>query len=126
VLSERKTLPQAQSEVQIEDPDHARSLDAVEPHPPRDHHRWAFPVGVVLAAVLTVPGPSTLVEAEIAARSRPPRPRTRRNAAPVPVCTPSPSSRSASGHRRLHDQLGMGGPGRTRVQRGALGNRIKA
>lgn len=77
----RKTLPEAERPFQIEDPDLARSLEAVEPHLPRDHHRWAFPVGVVLAVVLTVPGPSTLVEAETAARKRPPRPRTRRNAA---------------------------------------------
>ena len=66
-------------------PDFARPLEAVEPHLPHDHHRWAFPVEVVLAVVLTVPGPSTLVEAEIAARNRPPRPRTRRSAVTFPV-----------------------------------------
>ncbi|MGH3766705.1 MAG: hypothetical protein ACRDS0_04900 [Pseudonocardiaceae bacterium] len=78
---QRKTLPQAQRVVQIEDPDHPHSLEAVEPHVLPDHHWWALPVGVVLAVVLTVPGPSTLVEAEVAARNRPPRPRIRRNAA---------------------------------------------
>jgi hypothetical protein len=78
---QRKTLPRAQRVVQIQDPDHAPSPEAIEPHVPSDHHRWEFPVGVVLAAVLTVPGPSSLVETEIAARNRPPRPRTRRKAA---------------------------------------------
>ncbi|HXT44835.1 MAG TPA: hypothetical protein VN748_12110 [Pseudonocardiaceae bacterium] len=100
MLSERKPLPEAQFPLQIEDPDLGRSLEAVEPHPPRDHHRWAFPVGVILAAVLTVPGPSALPAAEITARSRPPRPRIRRNAAPFPVGRSSPRSRSASGHRQ--------------------------
>lgn len=80
MLSERKTLTEAQ-----------RSLEAVEPHPPRDHHRWTFPVGIILAVVLTVPGPSALPAAEIAARTRPPRPRTRRNPAPAPVGRPSPA-----------------------------------
>jgi hypothetical protein len=115
VLSERKTLTEAQ-----------RSLEAREPHLPRDHHRWAFPVGVILAVVLTVPGPSALPEGEIAARTRSPRPRTRRNAGPLPGGRPSPSSRPAPGHRWPHDQLRRGGSGRTRVQRGALSNRIKA
>ncbi len=90
----RKTLPEAERSFQIEDPDLAR--EAVEPHLPRDHHRWAFPVGVVLAVVLTVPGPSTLKEAEIAARKRPPKPRTRRNATTFPVSGPSPSTQGAS------------------------------
>ncbi len=88
MFGERKALPEAQLPLQIDDLDLARSPEAVEPHLSRDHHRWAFLVGVVLAVVLTV--------------------------------------RSASGHRRLHDQLGMGGSGRMRVQRGALSNRIKA
>lgn len=92
----RKTLPEARDPFQIEDPDLARSLEAVEPHLPRDHHRWAFPAGVVLAVVLTVPGPSTLVEAEIAARERPPRPRTRRDAATFPVRRPPPSGQGGS------------------------------
>ncbi|MGH3974731.1 MAG: hypothetical protein ACRDS9_15585 [Pseudonocardiaceae bacterium] len=81
---ERKALSEAQSPVQIMDSDRVH-LEALEPHRPRNHHRWAFPVGVVLAVVLTVPGPSTLVEAELAARKRPPRPRTRRNAVTLPV-----------------------------------------
>jgi hypothetical protein len=68
---QRKTLPRAQRVVQIQDPDHAPSPEAIEPHVPSDHHRWEF----------TVPGPSSLVETEIAARNRPPRPRTRRKAA---------------------------------------------
>ncbi|MGH4007365.1 MAG: hypothetical protein ACRDTH_04225 [Pseudonocardiaceae bacterium] len=87
----RKTLREARNPFQIEDQDLARSLKAVGPHLPRDHHRWAFPVGVVLAVVLTVPGPSTLKETEIATRKRPPRPRTRRNATTFPVSRPSPS-----------------------------------
>lgn len=92
---ERKALSEAQSPVQIKDSDRAHLLEAVEPHRPRDHHRWAFPVGVVLAVVLTVPGPtSTLAEAEIAARKRPPRPRTGRNAVTLPVGRPSLGSRS--------------------------------
>ncbi len=81
----RKGRPEVERSFQIEDWDLTDSLEGVEPGLPRDHHRWAFPVGVVLAVVLTVPGPSTLVEAEIAARKRPPRPRTRRNAATLPV-----------------------------------------
>jgi hypothetical protein len=92
VLSERKTLTEDQRPVQIEDPDFARPLEAIEPHLPHDHHRWTFPVEVALAVVLTVPGPSTLVEAEIAARNRPPRPRTRRSAVTFPVGRPLPSS----------------------------------
>ncbi|MGH3814329.1 MAG: DUF3040 domain-containing protein [Pseudonocardiaceae bacterium] len=92
----RKALPEAERTFQIEDPDLARSFEAVEPHLPRDRHRWAFPVGVVLAVVLTVPGPSTLKEAEIADRKRPPRPRIRRNAAIVPVSRPSPSEQGGS------------------------------
>lgn len=112
MLSERKTLPEAQHPVQIEDPDLARPHDAVDPHPSHDHHRWTFPVEVVLAVVLTVPGPSTLAEAEIVARNRPPRPRTRRSATPFPVGRPSPSSRSAPSHRRLHNQLELSGRGR--------------
>lgn len=98
MLSERKTLTEAQRPVKIEDPDLARPLRAVEPHLSHDHHRWTFPVEVVLAVVLAVPGPSTLVEAEIAARNRPPRPRTRRSAVAFPVGRPSPSSRSAPSH----------------------------
>lgn len=81
----RKGLPEAKRSFQVEDRDLAGSLEAAEPGLPRDHHRWAFPVGVVLAVVLAVPGPSTLVEAEIAARKRPPRPRIRRTAATFPV-----------------------------------------
>jgi hypothetical protein len=90
---ERRALSEAQSPVQIKDSDRAHLLEAVEPHRPRDHHRWAFPIGVVLAVVLTVPGPSTLIEAETAARKRPPRPRTRRNAVTSPVGRPSLGSR---------------------------------
>lgn len=100
MLSERKPLPEARLPLQIEDPDLGRYLEAVEPRPPRDHHQWALPVGIILAVVLTVPGPSALPAAEIAARSRPPRSRIRRNAAPFPVGRSSPRSRSASGHRR--------------------------
>ncbi|MGH3946453.1 MAG: hypothetical protein ACRDSI_15615 [Pseudonocardiaceae bacterium] len=92
----RKTLREARNPFQIEDPDLARSLKAVGPHLPRDHHRWAFPVGVVLAVVLTVPGPSTLKEVEIAARKRPPLPRIRRNATTFPVSRPSPSEQGGS------------------------------
>lgn len=92
----RKTLPEAQRPFQTEDPDPARSLEAVEPHLPRDHHRWVFPVGVVLAVVLTIPGPSTLKEAEIAARKRPPRPRTQRQATTFPVSRRSPSKQGGS------------------------------
>lgn len=77
----RRRLSGIQRSFQIEDRGLARSLEAVEPGLSRDHYRWAFPVAVVL----TVPGPSTLVEAEIAARKRPPRSRTRRNAATFPV-----------------------------------------
>lgn len=112
MLSERKTLTEAQHPVQTEDPDLAHPHEAAEPHLPHDHHRWAFPVEVVLAVVLTLPGPSTLVEAEIAARNRPPRPRTRRSAVTFPVGRPSPSSRSAPSYRRLHNQLELSGPGR--------------
>lgn len=92
----RKALPEARNRFQIEDPDLARSLEAVEPHLSRDHHWWTFLVGVVLAVVLTVPGPSSLKEAEIAARNRPPKPRTRRNAAIVPVSRPAPSEQGGS------------------------------
>jgi hypothetical protein len=100
---ERKALSEAQSPVQIKDSDRAHLLEAVEPHRPRDHHRWAFPVGAVLAVVLTVPGPtSTLAEAEIAAE----RGRQGRE----PGATPSPCrwgdprwDRGPYGHRRLHD-----------------------
>lgn len=81
----RERLPEAESSFQVEDRDLAGSIEAVEPGLACDHHRWAFPVGVVLAVVLAVPGPSTLVEAEIAARKRPPRPRIRRTAATFPV-----------------------------------------
>jgi hypothetical protein len=91
---EREALWEAQSLVQIKDSDRAHLLEALEPHRPRDHHRWAFPVGVVLAVVLTVPGPRTLAEAEIAARKRPPRPRTRRNTVTLPVGRPSLGSQS--------------------------------
>lgn len=120
MLSERKTLAGAHRPVQIDDPDLARRPEAVEPHLPHDHHRWALPVEVVLAVVLIVPGPSTLAEAEIATRKRPPRPRTRRSAVSFPVGKSSLSSRSAPSHRRLYDQFEMGGPGRMRLQRGAL------
>lgn len=138
MLSERKTLTEAQRPVQIEDPNLARSDEAVESHLPCDHHRWAIPVDVILAVVLTVPGPSALAEADIANRKRPPRPRTRRSAVTFPVGRSSVSARSARGRhrvsarsacgrRRLYDQLDeMDGPDRMRVQRGALDNRIKA
>lgn len=112
MLSERKTLPEAQHPVQIDDPDLARPLEVVEPHPSHDHHRWTFPVEVVLAVMLTLPGPSTLAEAEITARNRPPRPRTRHSAVTFPVGRPSPSSRSAPNHRRLHDRPDGRRPGR--------------
>jgi hypothetical protein len=87
VLSDRgrERLPEVGRSHQVQGRDLARSLEAVEPGLARDHHRWVFPVGVVLAVVLTVPGPSTLVEAEIVARKRPPRPRIRRTAATFPV-----------------------------------------
>jgi hypothetical protein len=119
VLSERKTLAGAHLPLQIDDPD-ARRPEAVEPHLSHDHHRWAFPVEVVLAVALIVPGPSTLAEAEIATRKRPPRPRTRRSAVTFPVGKSSLSARSAPSHHRLYDQFEMGGPGRMCVQRGAL------
>lgn len=110
MLSEWKTLTQAER----------RSDEGVEPHLPRDHHRWTIPVEVVLAVVLTVPGPSTLAAADIATRKRPPRPRTRRNAVTMPVNKPSLSSRSAPDHRRLYDQLDeIDVPGWKRVQPGA-------
>lgn len=126
MLSERETLARTHRPLQIGDPDLARRPEAVEPHLSHDHHRWALPVEVVLAVVLIVPGPSTLAEAEIATRNRPPRPRTRRSAVTFPVGRSSLSFRSASGHRRLFDQFETGGPGRIRVQRGALDNLIKA
>ena len=100
---ERKTPPEAERPCQIADPDLAWSPAAVEPDLPRDHHRWAFPVEVVPVFVFTVPGPSALVAAEIAARNKPPRPRIRRNAATFPVRRSSPR------------------PCRTRVARGAHG-----
>ena len=48
MLSELKTLTEDQRPVQIEDPDFARPLEAIEPHLPHDHHRWTFPVEVAL------------------------------------------------------------------------------
>jgi hypothetical protein len=96
VLSDREqeALSEAQSPVQIKESGRAHLLEALEPHRSRDHYRWAFPIGVILTLVLTVPGPSTLVDAELTARKRPPRPRTRRGAVTLPVGRPSPGSRS--------------------------------
>jgi hypothetical protein len=50
-----------------------------QPVMPRVHHWWTLPLEVVLAAVLTVPGPGMLADAEVRARRQPPRPQTRRS-----------------------------------------------
>lgn len=87
---EPKTAPKAEQLLRIEGGKLTRPCEANEPRRPREHRcRWRFPLGLILTALLTVPGPSTLTDAEITLRRRPPMPRVAGPLAPSPVTRPT-------------------------------------
>lgn len=50
---ERKTLREVERQLMLEDPELAQSFHAHEQHPPRDHHRPASKIAIVVAVLLS-------------------------------------------------------------------------
>lgn len=90
VHREPETAPEVEHSPGIENRNLTRPAEANEPHRSHEYRRRTFPLEVILAVLLTVPGPRSLTRAEIARRRRPPTPQVRRITGPAPTGRPSP------------------------------------